>query len=86
MDYFQENFDDEFRLQYIGLVVRTCSQIGNLVSGFMLMGDTIVYHGTLHEDDPRFGVLAKNGVKSIVHAPSMPMTISPDQLKIAKGK
>ena len=86
MEHFKEIFDDEFRIDYIGIDVRTRSQIGNLVSGFMLMGKTIIYHGTLHEDDPRFGVLAKNGVTSIVHAPSMPMTISPDQLKMAKGE
>ena len=86
MEHFKEIFDDEFRVDYIGIDVRTRSQIGSLVSGFMLMGNTIIYHGTLHEDDPRFGVLAKNGVTSIVHAPSRPMTISPDQLKMAKGE
>ncbi|MBR1433718.1 MAG: hypothetical protein IJ584_01250 [Bacteroidales bacterium] len=86
MEHFKEIFDDKFRIDYIGIDVRTRSQIGNLVSGFMLMGKNIIYHGTLHGDDPRFGVLAKNGVTSIVHAPSCPMTISPDQLKMAKGE
>ena len=85
MKYFNENFDDKFRLQYIGIDLRTRSQIGSLVSGFMLFKDSIIYLGTLHEDDPRFGVLAKNGVKSVIHAPSSPMEITPDQLVEAKG-
>lgn len=85
MAYFNENFDDKFRLQYIGIDLRTRSQIGSLVSGFMLFKDSIIYLGTLHEGDPRFGVLAKNGVKSIIHAPSSPMEITPDQLAEAKG-
>lgn len=86
MKYYNENFDDKFRLQYIGIDLRTRSQIGSLVSGFMLFKDSIIYLGTLHENDPRFGVLAKNGVKSIIHAPSTPMQISSDQLAEAKGE
>lgn len=85
MDYvkeFQSHFDDKFRIQYIGLDVRTRSQLGSLVSGFMLLGNKLIFHGAkVSGEDPRFGIIARHGIDSVWHIPSLPMTISEDQLK-----
>ena len=87
MEIFRSHFDEKFSIPYIGLDLRTRSQLGQLSSGFMLFGDRIIFHGTQpREDDIRFELLARRGITEIVHAPSMPMTISPDQLKEAKGQ
>lgn len=88
LDYFMQGFNkykEEFGLQYIGLDFRTRSQIGALVNGFMLFGETIIYQGSLQERDPRFALLASLGIDHVVYAPSAPMTIRPEQLKEAKG-
>lgn len=83
---FNAHFNDKFRIPYIGLDIRTRSQLGSLVSGFMLVGDKIIFHGAkADERDPRFATLARHGFKTIYHAPSAPMTISEEQLKEAKG-
>ena len=86
MEIFGSLFDDNFNIQYIGVDLRTRSQLGSLSSGFMLYGDRIIFHGSqIREDDIRFELLAKLGITEVIHAPSMPMTISPNQLKEAKG-
>lgn len=87
IELYRSNFDDSFRIPYIGVDVRTRSQLGSIQSGFMLCENTIIFQGSqLREDDVRFEILAKHGIKEVVHAPSHPMTISPDQLKEAKGQ
>lgn len=86
MKYFRDFLNDLYHIDNIRNDVVKSSQISNLVSGFMLMEDEIIYHGTVQEDDPVFRVLVQQGLPSIFHAPSIPITISPDQLKIAKGK
>ena len=86
VEIFRSHFDDSFSIPYIDIDVRTRSQLGSLSSGFMLLGDRIVFHGSqVREDDVRFEILARRGITEVVHTPSVPMTISPEQLKEAKG-
>ena len=73
----QKEFNDikgeKFPVRYIGVDVRTRSQLGSILSGFMLCEDTIIYHG-----------LSRNGIKSVAHAPSLPMEITKEQLNESK--
>lgn len=87
MNYYQQNFNEEFRIPYIGVDCRTRSQLGGLVSGFMFFNDTIIYLGAeLSDNDMRFSILAQTGIKEICHAPALPMEIKGNQLIRAKGK
>ena len=84
LDIFKSK--ESLKIPYIGLDLRTRSQLGGLISGFMLYKDTIIYLGTqLSAENPCFSYLAKLGIKEVVYAPSVPMTITPDQLNDAKG-
>ena len=86
MEIFGSLFDDNFSIPYIGIDLRARSQLGSLSSGFMLYGDKIIFHGSqVRANDIRFELLAKWGITEVIYAPSMPMTISPDQLMEAKG-
>ena len=74
-------------LSYIGVDVRTRAQLGALVSGFMIYKGSIIYHGAKVEDrDPRFAILAKAGVKRVIHMSSTPMEIRQEQLAFSKGE
>lgn len=74
-------------LSYIGVDVRTRAQLGALVSGFMIYKGHIIYHGAKVEDrDPRFAILAKAGIKQVIHMSSTPMEIRQDQLTFSKGE
>ena len=86
MNEFNNIKGEKYPIPYIGLDVRTRSQLGSILSGFMLCKDTIIYHGAkVQEEDPRFGILVRNGIKSVVHAPSLPMEITNEQLNESKG-
>ena len=85
VDEFKSNFTESFNIPYIGVDIRTRSQLGSILSSFMLYKTTIVYLGTnIQDNDPRFEMLAKNGIKEVVHAPALPMEITKEQLKEAK--
>lgn len=74
-------------IHYIGLDIRTRAQLGALISGFMLYKGNFIYHGSqIREGDPRFELLAKRGIKEVVHVPSAPMEIQKDQLSTAKSQ
>ena len=74
-------------LSYIGFDIRTRAQLGALVSGFMLFKGHIIYHGAKIEDgDPRFAILAKAGIKQVIHMPSTTMEINQSQLAYSKGE
>ena len=86
MEIFKNITKNDVKIPYIGLDLRTCSQLGGFISGFMLYKDIFIYHGIqISENDFRFNLLAKHGVKEVVYAPSMPMSITPEQLNEAKG-
>lgn len=87
MNMFKSITKDDVKIPYIGLDMRTRSQLGSFISGFMLYKDTFIFHGTqIGENDFRFDLLAKHGIKEVVFAPSMPMSITPEQLNEAKCK
>ena len=85
VDEFKSNLTESFNIPYIGVDIRTRSQLGSILSSFMLYKTTIVYLGSnIQDNDPRFEMLAKNGIKEVVHAPALPMEITKEQLKEAK--
>ncbi len=74
-------------LQYLGLDIRTRSQLGSLISGFMVYKGNFIYNGAqIWDGDPRFELLAKRGIFEVIHMPSAPMEIRQNQLAFAKGK
>lgn len=84
--YQQVNKSSGLNLHYIGLDLRTRAQLGALISGFMIYKGNFIYHGAqAQEGDPRFELLAKRGVRQVIHLPSAPMEITPEQLAEAKG-
>lgn len=84
-DEFKSNFTESFNIPYIGVDIRTRSQLGSVLSGFMLYKSSVIYLGTnILSNDPRFDMLVKNGIKEVVHAPALPMEITKEQLKEAK--
>lgn len=84
--YQKINKSSGFNVQYLGLDIRSRSQIGALISGFMIYKGHFIYHGTkIQEGDPRFELLSKKGIKQVIHTSSVPMEIRQDQLNEAKG-
>lgn len=74
-------------IQYFGLDIRRVSQLGQLQSGFMLHNGNFIYLGVhVEDDDPRFRLLAANGIKRIVHLPSVTLLIDSDKLPLTKGE
>ena len=71
----------------IGLDLRPRSHLNSLAMHFMVLGPRVLcLRAHLREQDPAWGVLAKAGFKSVVHVPSVPLTISEEDLYFAKGK
>ena len=72
---------------YFGLDVRPRSHLQRLGMYFMAVGQHVVcLRPNLHEkQDAAWAIFASRGVDRIYHLPSVPMTISRDDLKIAKG-
>ena len=85
VDEFKSNFTEAFNIPYIGVDIRTRSQLGSVLSSFILYKSSIIYLGAkIQDNDPRFDLLAKNGIKEVIHAPALPMEITKEQLKDAK--
>jgi hypothetical protein len=72
---------------YFGLDVRPRSHVQSLGMYFMVVGRHIVCLRThlREKEDAAWAIFAAGGVERIYHLPSVPMTISRDDLKIAKG-
>lgn len=71
----------------IGLDLRPRSHLNSLAMHFMVLGSRILcLRAHLREQDPAWDVLAKAGFKSVVHVPSVPLTIREEDLYFAKGK
>ena len=71
----------------IGLDLRPRSQLNSLAMHFMVLGSRVLcLRAHLREQDPAWDVLAKAGFKSVVHVPSVPLTIREEDLYFAKGK
>lgn len=85
--YQEINKATGLNLQYLGLDIRTITQIGSLLPGFMIYkGNFIFIDSQIEDGDPRFELLAKRGIYNVIHIPSVPMVIKQSQLAIAKGK
>ncbi len=71
----------------IGLDIRPRSHLTSLAMHFMLLGSRVLcLRAHLRELDPAWGILAKAGIKSVVHVPSVPLTIREEDLYFGKGK
>jgi hypothetical protein len=71
--------------QPIGLDYRPRSALETLGFGFLVHGPLIYCLKTqVREDDPVWAVLRSTGVESVIHIPSVPAEITPDELPIAK--
>ena len=71
----------------IGLDLSPRSHLNSLAMHFMVLGSRILcLRAHLREQDPAWGILAKAGIKSVVHLPSVPLTIREEDLYFAKGK
>lgn len=71
----------------IGLDIRPRSHVASLAMHFMVLGSRVIcLRAHLREQDPAWGVLAKAGIHSVIHVPSVPLTIREEDLYFAKGK
>lgn len=71
----------------IGLDLRPRSHLNSLAMHFMVLGSRVLcLRAHLREQDPAWDILAKAGFKSVVHVPSVPLTIREEDLYFAKGK
>jgi len=71
----------------IGLDIRPRSHVASLAMHFMVLGSRVLcLRANLREQDPAWSVLAKAGIKEVVHVPSVPLTIREEDLYFAKGK
>lgn len=71
----------------IGLDLRPRSHLNSLAMHFMVLGSRVLcLRAHLREQDQAWDVLAKAGFKSVVHVPSVRLTISEEDLYFAKGK
>jgi hypothetical protein len=71
--------------QPIGFDLRPRSALETLGFGFLVHGP-LIYCLKCHvrEDDPAWTVLRSTGIEHVLHLPSVPAEISPDQLPLAK--
>jgi hypothetical protein len=71
--------------QPIGFDLRPRSALETLGFGFMIHGPLIYCLKThVSEDDPVWTVLRSTGIEHVIHIPSVPAEISPEELTIAK--
>ena len=71
----------------IGLDVRRRSDLGTLGFGFMTLGPHVICLKTrISEDDPVWTVLRSTGIKEVIHVPSVPTTITKEDLAVTKDK
>jgi hypothetical protein len=78
--------DSGITLQHpIGLDVRPRSALETLGFGFLVHG-SLVYCLKCHvrDDDPAWTVLRSTGIEHVIHIPSVPAEITPNELPIAK--
>lgn len=69
----------------LGLEVRTRTQIGTLLFGFLVLGPHVVCLKTqIDETDPVWEALRSTGITGVYHLPSVPLCIREDQLPAAK--
>lgn len=70
----------------IGLEVRTRTQIGTLLFGFLVLGSHIVcLKSQIVEADPVWAALRSTGITEVYHLPSVPLFIREDELPTAKS-
>lgn len=73
--------------QIIGLDIRPRSHVASLLMNFMVLGSRVLcLRAHLREQDPAWSILAKAGIKNVVHIPSAPLTISEGDLYVTKGQ
>jgi len=71
--------------QPIGLDLRPSSALETLAFGFLVHGPLIYcLKSQVREDDPVWTAIRSTGIEDVIHLPSMPAEIEPDQLSIAK--
>lgn len=71
--------------QPIGLDLRPRSALETLGFGFLVHGPLIYcLKAQAREDDPIWTVLRSTGIEDVIHFPSVPAEITPDELSIAK--
>jgi hypothetical protein len=81
---YNENQIEEPRI--IGLDLRPRSHLNSIAMHFMVVGSrALCLRAHLRELDPAWGILAKAGIKSVIHLPSVPLTIRIEDLHLAKG-
>ena len=71
--------------QPIGFNLRPRSALETLGFGFLVHG-SLIYCLKCHvrEDDPAWTVLRSTGIEHVIHIPSVPAEITPDELSLAK--
>ena len=71
----------------IGLDLRPRIHVTSIAMHFMVLGSQILcLRAQLREQDPGWGILAMAGKKSVIHIPSVPVTIREEDLHFAKGQ
>jgi hypothetical protein len=71
----------------VGLDVRRRSDLGTLGFGFMALGPHVICLKTrISEDDPVWTTLRSTGIKEVIHVPSVPATITKEDLAVTKDK
>jgi hypothetical protein len=71
---------------YFGLDVRTRSHLQAVAMNFMVWGsDIFCVRANLREEEPAWSILASNGIKSVYHLPSVPLTIDEKDICFSKG-
>jgi len=70
----------------IGLDLRPRSHLTSIAMHFMVFGSQILcLRAQLREQDPGWGILVKAGKKSVIHIPSVLVTIREEDLHLQKG-
>lgn len=83
-----ETFNDSKIAQpaYIGLDIRPRSHLNSMGMYFIFLGSQVLcIRIHLREEDLVWTILAKAGIKEIIHLPFVPLTITEEDLKFTKG-